>query len=107
MEEKYQPPRISVVIPALNEARNLRHVLPLIPSFVHEILLVDISTDETVIVVEQLRPTIRPPIHIIKQIGNGKGDALRVGFAACVGDIIVTLDADGSTDPRELPLFVE
>jgi glycosyltransferase involved in cell wall biosynthesis len=108
MEEKCQPPRVSVVIPALNEAQNLRHVLPLIPPVVTEIVLVDgHSTDDTIAVVQQLGPTIRPPIHIIKQTGKGKGDALRVGFAACVGDIIVTLDADGSTDPREIPLFVE
>lgn len=108
MEEKYQPPRVSVIIPALNEAQNLRHVLPLIPPVVTEIVLVDgHSTDDTIAVVQQLGPAIRPPIHIIKQTGKGKGDALRVGFAASVGDIIVTLDADGSTDPREIPLFVE
>src|SRR6266566_5083820 len=104
MEEKRQFPRISVVIPALNEALNLRHVLPLIPWFVHEIILVDgYSTDDTVAVAQQLIPTIR----VIKQMGKGKGDALRAGFAACTGDIIVTLDADGSTDPREIPRFVE
>ncbi|HYT37484.1 MAG TPA: hypothetical protein VEL49_09920 [Ktedonobacteraceae bacterium] len=50
MEEKRQFPRISVVIPALNEARNLRHVLLLIPWFVHEIILVEgCSTDDTII----------------------------------------------------------
>src|ERR1700693_1258528 len=66
---EYQPyPLISVVIPALNEARNLRHVLPLIPWFVYEIILVDgYSTDDTVTLVEHLRPTIRPPIHVIMQ----------------------------------------
>ena len=104
----YLYPRISVVIPALNEAQNLRHVLPLIPWFVHEIILVDgYSTDDTVAVVEQLRPTMPSAIHIIEQRGKGKGDALRVGFAASTGDIIVMLDADGSADPREIPLFVE
>jgi glycosyltransferase involved in cell wall biosynthesis len=108
MEEKRQFPSISVVIPALNEAQNLRHVLPLIPGFVNEIILVDgYSTDDTDILVQRLRPTIRPPIHIIKQIGKGKGSALRMGLAAAAGDIIVTLDADGSTDPREILLFVE
>jgi len=108
MEDKQPFPRISVVIPALNEARNLRHVLPLIPWFVHEVILVDgWSIDDTDTVVQQLRPTIRPPIHIIKQAGKGKGNALQAGFVASAGDIIVTLDADGSTDPREIPFFVE
>jgi len=70
MEEKYQAPRVSVVIPALNEAQNLRHVLPLIPPVVTEIVLVDgHSTDDTIAVVQELGPTIRPPIHIIKQTG--------------------------------------
>jgi len=108
MREHQQYPSISVVIPAVNEAKNLRRVLPLIPRIVTEIILVDgHSTDDTTAVVQQLGPTFRPPIHVMKQAGTGKGDALRVGFAACVGAIIVTLDADGSTDPREIPLFVE
>jgi glycosyltransferase involved in cell wall biosynthesis len=108
MERNQFYPRISVVIPALNEAQNLRHVLPLIPSHVHEIILVDgRSTDNTVTVVQGLSRGIRPTIHIIKQTGRGKGDALKTGLDACTGDLIVMLDADGSTDPRELPLFVE
>ena len=106
VEQTY--PRISVVIPALNEAQNLRHVLPLIPSSVSEIILVDgQSIDDTVAVISRLRSTIQPSIHIINQVAKGKGDALRAGFAASTGDIIVMLDADGSTDPREIPLFVE
>lgn len=96
--------RISVVIPAMNEARNLQYVLPFIPSIVNEIILVDgHSTDETITVAQQLLPDIR----IIKQMGKGKGNALQTGFAACTGDIIVMLDADGSTNPSEIPRFVE
>lgn len=94
---------VSVVIPALNEARNLPHVLPRIPAWVDEILLVDGgSDDETVAVARSLIPSIR----VIGQDRPGKGAALRAGFAAAQGDIIVTLDADGSTDPAELPAFV-
>ena len=40
------------------------------------------------------------------QVGRGKGAALNTGFAASTGDVIVMLDADGSTDPSEIPLFV-
>jgi glycosyltransferase involved in cell wall biosynthesis len=95
--------RVSVVIPALNEADNLPHVLPKIPEWVHEVLLVDgHSTDSTIEVARQLRPDIR----IVQQFGTGKGAALRSGFAAAKGDIIVMLDADGSTDPAEIPAFV-
>ena len=89
MDEKRQFPRISVVIPALNEAPNLRHVLPLIPWSVHEIILVDgHSVDDTVAVVQELRPAIGPPIHIVKQTGKGKGNALQAGFAASEGDLL-------------------
>jgi glycosyltransferase involved in cell wall biosynthesis len=95
--------RLSVVIPALNEAENLPHVLPRIPEWVDEVLLVDgHSTDDTVAVARHLLPSIR----IIQQFGRGKGAALRTGFAAAGGDIIVMLDADGSTDPAEIPAYV-
>ena len=94
--------RVAVVIPALNEAENLPHVLPRIPNWVHEVILVDgHSTDNTVEIARQLWPDIR----IIPQEGKGKGAALRSGFAAATGDIIVMLDADGSTDPAELPVY--
>jgi hypothetical protein len=94
---------VSVVIPALNEAENLRHVLPRIPADVDEVILVDGgSVDGTVDVARQIMPSIR----VIGQDAPGKGAALRTGFNAATGDIIVHLDADGSTDPAELPAFV-
>jgi glycosyltransferase involved in cell wall biosynthesis len=96
-------PRVSVIVPAMNEADNLPHVLPHIPD-VHEVILVDgWSTDGTMEVAKQLRPDIR----IVSQQRRGKGAALCAGFEAATGDIIVTIDADGSTDPREIPLFVD
>ncbi len=102
--EHQQYPLISVIIPALNEAQNLHYVLPYIPPIISEVILVDgHSTDETVEVAQRLLPTIR----IVKQTGKGKGNALRDGFAACTGEIIVMLDADGSTDPGEIPHFIE
>ncbi len=39
-------------------------------------------------------------------MGKGKGDALRAGCVSCIGDILVTLDADGSVDSKEIPYFV-
>jgi glycosyltransferase involved in cell wall biosynthesis len=96
-------PRVSVVIPALNEARNLPFVLAALPP-VHEVIVVDgRSTDDTVAVTRALRPDAR----IVMQTRRGKGNALACGFAVVTGDIIVMLDADGSTDPGEIPRFVE
>ncbi|MEZ4861448.1 MAG: glycosyltransferase family 2 protein [Caldilineaceae bacterium] len=95
--------RVSVVIPTLNEAENLPHVLPRIPAWVYEVVLVDgHSTDNTIEVARSLWPEIR----VVMQEGRGKGSALRTGFAAATGDIIVMLDADGSTDPSEIPAFI-
>ena len=97
------PPRVSVVIPAINEEQNLPYVLSRISPDVFEVLLVDgASTDATCEVARRLRPGVR----ILKQDGHGKGAALRSGFAAATGEIIVMLDGDGSTDPAELPAFV-
>jgi cellulose synthase/poly-beta-1,6-N-acetylglucosamine synthase-like glycosyltransferase len=79
-------PRVSVVIPALNEAKNLPYVLPRIPTWVHEVLLVDgHSTDDTVEVARRLRPDI----CIVPQVRAGKGAALQTGFTVASGDIIV------------------
>jgi len=94
---------VSVVIPALNEAESLPHVLPRIPADVFEVILVDgNSTDDTIAVARKLRPDIR----IVKQTRRGKGAALTEGFEAATGAIVVHLDADGSTDPQEIPSFV-
>jgi glycosyltransferase involved in cell wall biosynthesis len=97
-------PTVSVVIPTLNEADNLKHVLPRIPNWVDEILIVDgHSTDGTVDVARRLRPEVR----VIEQSGRGKGLALREGFAHASSNITVMLDADGSMDPAEMGGFVE
>src|SRR5258708_33874570 len=98
-------PRISVVIPAHNEARNLPYVVPLIPNWVHEVILVnDHSADDTVEVACRLLPTIR---IINTQHSHGKGAALQVGFTAVTGNIIVMMDEAGSREPREMPRLIE
>jgi Glycosyl transferase family 2 len=96
--------QVSVVIPALNEADNIAHVLERLPDDLHEVILVDgNSRDRTVEVARHVRPEIR----VVTQSGIGKGDALRTGFAAVTGNLIVMVDADGSADPAEIPRFVE
>jgi glycosyltransferase involved in cell wall biosynthesis len=97
-------PRVSVVIPAMNEAANLPHVFASLPAALHEVILVDgHSVDDTVAVARRLRRDVR----VVQQTRKGKGNALACGFAAATGDVIVTLDADGSTDPGEIEAFVD
>jgi glycosyltransferase involved in cell wall biosynthesis len=95
-------PRLSIVVPARNEARNLATVLPELPE-VHEVILVDgYSVDDTVEVARRVRPDVR----VLQQTRRGKGNALACGFGASTGDAIVMFDADGSADPAEIPAFV-
>jgi glycosyltransferase involved in cell wall biosynthesis len=96
-------PTVSVVMPTLNEAANLPYVLPHLAAYADELVLVDgHSTDGTLEVARALYPDVK----IVLASVRGKGAALQSGFAACTGDIIVMLDADGSNDPAEIPRFV-
>jgi glycosyltransferase involved in cell wall biosynthesis len=96
-------PKVSLVVPTLNEAENLQWLLPRLPNWIHELLLVDgCSTDGTIDVARRLHPGVR----VVSEKRRGKGVALMTGFEAATGDVIVMLDADGSMDPEEIILFV-
>lgn len=124
-------PSVSVVIPTLNEAENLPHVLRGIPRWLHEVVLVDgRSTDRTVevalkqwpnnhiVTTEKRKLAVSPglfvperrtrdiTLRVVIQKGKGKGSALQEGFEAATGDIIIMMDADGSNDPSEIPAFL-
>jgi glycosyltransferase involved in cell wall biosynthesis len=95
--------RISVVIPTLNEARNIVHVLAAMPADVDEIILVDgHSVDGTV----EAALGVRRDLVVVRQSRRGKGNALAAGIAAARGAYVVLLDADGSMDPAEVHDFV-
>jgi glycosyltransferase involved in cell wall biosynthesis len=96
-------PKVSLVIPVRNEARNIAWVLEQVADDVDEIILVDgNSTDATLITARSYRPDVK----VVPQEGVGKGSALRTGFLAATGDIIVTMDADGSMAPQEIRHYV-
>lgn len=96
-------PRVSIIVPARNEAKNLEIVLPMLPE-VHQIIVVDgHSVDGTPDVARRVRPSV----EVITQTRKGKGNALVCGFERATGDIIVMFDADGSADAAEIPRFVD
>ena len=94
---------VSVVIPARNESRNIAFVLDRLPDTIDEVIVVDgHSKDDTIAVAR----TAYPGVVVIPQTRRGKGNALAVGFAACTGEFVVMIDADGSMDPAEIPRFI-
>ena len=94
---------VSVVVPAMNEERNIGAVLKRLPPDLHEVILVDGNSHDGTV---QAARAAAPGIRVLTQSGRGKGDALRTGFAAVTGNLVVMLDADGSADPAEIPRFV-
>jgi glycosyltransferase involved in cell wall biosynthesis len=94
---------VTVVVPTLNEERNIAWVLERMPSCVDEVVLVDgFSSDRTI----EVARSVRPDIVVVNQRGRGKGAALRTGFATATGDYIIAIDADGSMEPAEIEYYV-
>lgn len=92
--------KVSLVIPTLNEEKNLSFVLNSIPKFIDEVIVVDgYSNDGTVDIAKR---------HGCKILydNKGKGSALRQGIKEAKGDIIITMDADCSNSSNELILFI-
>jgi glycosyltransferase involved in cell wall biosynthesis len=97
-----QWPTVTAVIPTLNEADNLRWLLPRLTA-VDEVVIVDgESTDGTV----EIARLLRPDAVIIVEPPAGKGTAMRTGMAAATCDVLIFLDADGSMDPAEFDAFL-
>ncbi len=95
-------PRVSVVVPAKDEAANIREILPYLERFYEVIVVLTEDDDESA---EAAREAL-PSVKIVRQTRRGKGNAMICGFEQVTGDIVVTFDIDGSADPHEIPLFV-
>lgn len=96
---------VSLIIPARNEAAGLHAVLSdPIPEFIDQIIVVDgHSADRTVAVVRE----VCPRAIIATQKGTGKGDAIKLGLSLATGDIVVTMDGDGSHRLSDIAPMVE
>ena len=101
---------ISVIVPLLNEAESLPELAAWIErvmsehNFSYEVIMVDDgSTDESWSVIQELHAK-NPAIKGIKFRRNyGKSAALNTAFEACVGDVVITMDADLQDSPDEIP----
>ena len=113
------PKCVSVIVPARNEAGNIRPLLERIPTMGDRTAVIFVegnSTDDTwetiekVVAEYQVAGKVDGMRHVVsccKQTGRGKGDAVRLGFEKATGEILMILDADISVPPEELPRFVE
>ncbi len=107
-----ETPSVSIVVPARNEAGTIRSTVQRMPTLApsQEIIFVEGgSSDDTWRAISQTVREYRGPhrIRCMRQPGHGKADAVRAGFAAATGDVLMILDADLSVKPEELPRFYD
>ena len=98
---------VSVVIPVFNEEVTVGNVVTRTKKTLeqmgvsYEILVVDDGSDDrSADIAQELKA------HVLKKAHQGKGFALRFGFGQAKGELVVTLDADGSHKPEEIPLVL-
>jgi hypothetical protein len=98
----YRGQRISVVIPCHNEEAGVRAVMVQMPPIVDEVVVVDnASTDRTAEVARELGA------RVVFEGRKGYGRAYKTGFEAAQGDVIVTMDGDGTYPPTSIPLLLD
>jgi ubiquinone/menaquinone biosynthesis C-methylase UbiE len=103
--------RVSVVVPARNEAGNIEQIFVRTPEMgagTELILIEGHSKDDTYQAIEAAIAR-HPERHaqLFRQEGTGKGDAVRLGFQKATGDVLMILDADLTVAPEDLPRFFD
>ena len=104
--------KLSIVIPVYNEAATISQIVEMVRSvevgMEKEILLVDdCSRDGTRAVLEKMGNEQADLKVLFHEINQGKGAALRTGFAAATGDVVLIQDADLEYDPKEYPRLLQ
>jgi glycosyltransferase involved in cell wall biosynthesis len=103
-------PCLSVIIPAYNEERTTRRILGRVlqlPNLLEVIFVDDCSTDGTAAIAQEMAAA-DPRIRYMRHATNGgKTEALKTGFAASVGEVVIVQDADLEYNPDEIPSVIE
>jgi glycosyltransferase involved in cell wall biosynthesis len=110
MEDRLDAPRLSVIMPAYNEAPTVARAVARVrevPLDIEIICVDDASTDHTAAILGDLERRRTIDRLIRHERNRGKGAAVRAGIAAATGDVIVVQDADLEYDPRELPRLLQ
>jgi len=109
-----KPPRVSVsvIVPTRNEAGNVEAAIartPVMGSGTELIFVEGGSSDGTWETIQAAIKSYRGPLKLgaYQQQGNGKGDAVRLGFGKATGDVLMILDADLTVPPEDLPVFYD
>ncbi len=104
-------PSVSVIIPCRNEAGHIVELtrrLPELPAGSEYLFVEGHSQDDTVAAIERaIESHPEKPMRLLRQQGKGKGDAVRLGFSAATGDILLILDSDMGVAPEAIPKFVD
>lgn len=99
----YKDKKISLVTPCYNEEEGIRVILEKMPDMVDEVVVVDNNcTDNTV----EVAKSFGKRIVVIREEKKGYGIAYKTGFKTATGDVIITMDADGTYPPESIPLLL-
>jgi len=106
-----EPLSVSIIVPCRNERGNIEPAVLRTPRFGRAIEMIFVEGGSGDGTWEEIQRVIAAhparDIKAVKQTGKGKGDAVRAGFAAATGDIVMILDADLTMPPEDLPKYYD